>query len=122
MRASTSILPSPGPALRSSMLTSSVAPWTQLRRHFVTPRWTRLRSMTLSWLVAPLAFPKSRSCSKTTSMARSSTRALTQMRLLLTELLSRLPSSLVTSLRTFRTCFCLMSLLCPLELRPLAES
>uniref|UniRef100_A0A667ZEL8 Heat shock protein 8 n=1 Tax=Myripristis murdjan TaxID=586833 RepID=A0A667ZEL8_9TELE len=109
-------------ALRSSMPTSSVAPWTPLRNHSVMPRWTKDRSMTSSWSVAPPVSPRSRSCCRTSSMARSSTKASILMKLWPMELLSRLPSCLVTSLRTSRTCSFWTSPLCPWVLRQLEVS
>jgi len=70
-RALTSTPRSPGPGSRSSALTSSRTPWTQLRRRSETLKWIRRPSMTSFLLVAQQESPRSRSCSRISSTARS---------------------------------------------------
>merc|ERR1712106_42867 len=103
--------------LKNFVQISSVELWNPLRSLFVMPRWTRQLSMILSWLVAPLVFPRSRNFNKISLMAKNLTNQSILMKLLLMVQLFRLLSSVVINLKLFRICYCLMLLLSPWELK-----
>lgn len=74
--------------------TFSVPPWSPYRKFLKILTWRNLKSMRLSWSVAPPVSPKSSSWWRSSLMARSPPGESTPMRLLHTVLLFRLESFL----------------------------